>query len=72
MTVASYDGPVGAPPPFPPGLGALAAVMRFVYAMGHVDDEMGRTDGERVALFAAYVVGAGPPNIPTHRRRTRR
>lgn len=73
MTVASYHGPVGPPPPFPPGLGALAAVLRFVYATGapHVHD--GRTVDDHVRLFGAFLAGQGPPAAITHeRRRTRR
>lgn len=44
------------------GLAALAAVIRYGYAMGHL--EGGSTDDETIELFAAFLAGQGPPRRP--------
>lgn len=47
------------------GLGALAAAVRYGYAMGLIPDEDHQTDRDHVELFAAFLAGQGPPTRPT-------
>lgn len=46
------------------GLGALAAVIRFGWAMGLIERPEG-DDEAIVELFAAFLAGAGAPSRPT-------
>jgi len=49
------------------GLGALAAVVRFMYATGPSHQDAGRTDDQAVELFAAFLAGHDRPARPPRR-----